>query len=92
MDLKLISADRDLIKTCRGILSGLDRPDWTLSVSAQTDSTKDADLYVWDFTPGERVPVEVSYGSQHLFLVDQEDYQAFRAAVQDPQANILLSR
>jgi signal transduction histidine kinase len=90
MDLRLISSDRDLCRLCREILSSLGRHDWTLSVTQQRDSLIDADLYVWDFAPGLSVPIEKGYGSKHLFLVSQEDFQALQATVGDPEANILL--
>ncbi len=90
MDLRLVTSNRDLGRTCREILTALGGHDWTLSVAEHPESSTVADFYIWDFTPGLVIPAGEGHGSRRLFLVSSEDFQSFHAAIGDPEANILL--
>jgi signal transduction histidine kinase len=91
MDIKLISQDAELLKACREILAEIAPGSWTITAVSPDEADGGAGLFIWDFDPGCPIPVLVlSSPARHLFLVNREDLDTFRAVTHAREANILL--
>jgi signal transduction histidine kinase len=91
MKLELISEDRDLLKMCREALSEISVEYWSFSSVNAGETTPDADLWLWDYTPGATLPDSISQcPSRHLFVVGRQDLAEFRAQVLVTDSHILL--
>lgn len=65
--------------------------DWELEEKEPGGEPGDYDLTIWDYEPNLKLPVHVELEpAKHLFLVNREDLQAFRASSVDAQVGILL--
>jgi signal transduction histidine kinase len=80
--------DLDFYKLCRDVLAEFDRQGVEF---ADEFSDESADLYVWDYSPGMKIPdKEERLISKHLFLVERKDLNEFRNDYPDGQAAVLL--
>jgi len=91
MDIKLVSQDGELLKACREILAEIGPGSWTVTSVAPNEIDSSAGLCIWDFQPSFPIPLHVlGSPAKHLFLVNREDVETFRAATHAREANILL--
>jgi signal transduction histidine kinase len=91
MDLKLISPDRELLKTCRTILAEIEAEALTITAISPDEAIPGDGVCIWDFEPGVPIPEHVvRAATRHLFLVRREDLDAFREITRARDANILL--
>jgi signal transduction histidine kinase len=89
MKIQLASEESELQKLCHDIFSEFSAQEWELQVGYE--ETEDADLYIWDYTPGMTFPAFAgSLPSQHIFLAQRKDVAAFRQTAPFPEATILL--
>lgn len=89
MKLRLISENAETSKTVSDILSSIPSREWDFLTL--TEPEWDADLTLWDYTPG--MPVDPHIASKfcgHLFLVDRRDVDEFRRRLPNWEAYILL--
>ncbi|MBZ5581450.1 MAG: HAMP domain-containing histidine kinase [Acidobacteriia bacterium] len=94
VDVALISDNASIAKACQTTLAELFGHDFTLSAAPARDLSSDADLYIWDFVPGETElllrPSDLEYAQDHLFLVERTDIEQLRELAGSPHLNILL--
>lgn len=92
IQIQLISISSELYKVCCEVVGEFrSSEEWALSQSSDWDAARPADLYIWDYQPGTRIPEAVSgLPSRHLFLVSRALLAAFRANVGYAGANIIL--
>lgn len=93
MTIQLISADEELYRLCREILS--DIPEFghscSLSVISPKEPWREADLHIWDFHPNLALPNHLdNYPLHHLFLVDRRDLTSFQERTGASEGNVLL--
>lgn len=91
MNLELISDDRDLLKLCREVLGDIPGQAWSIALGSPDSISQDADLRLWDYTPGLALPEEVSSSpSRNLFLVARHDVAEFQAHSRVTDNHVLL--
>lgn len=65
--------------------------EWELAERQPGGEIEGFDLTIWDYEPSLEIPARAaSEPSRHLFLVDRDDLEAFRARFGEGQAGILL--
>jgi signal transduction histidine kinase len=91
MNVGLISEDRELLGLCREVLAEIPDNSWSVSpVSGDFDGQL-ADLWLWDYVPGQAVPKTVpTHSSRHLYLVQRQDLDQFRARTGATDSHVLL--
>jgi signal transduction histidine kinase len=92
MNVSLISHNDSLVRLCRETLSELFGKDLNFSVSEVGQDVGHADVYIWDFEPGLRVP-DVAIGPQkqkHLFVVHPGQLNALSEQLPTRDINLLL--
>src|SRR5713226_6350072 len=92
MNVSLISHNDSLVRLCRETLSELFGKDLNFSVSEVGEDVGHADVYIWDFEPGLRVP-DVAMGPQkqkHLFVVHPGQLNALSEQLPKRDINLLL--
>jgi signal transduction histidine kinase len=93
MTIELISADAELYKLCREVVSDSPElgPACALSAVSPDAPWREADLYIWDFLPNLVLPEQVSSNSlRHIFLVDRKDLPVFHACAGVAGSSVLL--
>jgi signal transduction histidine kinase len=89
MRVQISPHNPDFYRLCREVLGELQRPEVELSPEFGEETR--ADLYVWDYTPGLKIPDKAGHSaSKHLFLVHSKDLDEFREEFPIGQAAILL--
>ena len=89
MKVQIAPPNPDLYRLFREVLGGGDRDDVELSPDISEETG--ADLYVWDYSPGLKIPERAARSaSKHLFLVDRKDLNEFRDEFPIGQSAILL--
>ena len=91
MNVGLISKDRELLKLCREVLSDISDKTWSVSPASGDSDGQLADLWLWDYAPGQVLPKTApSHSSRHLFLVQRQDLDEFRAQTGATDTHVLL--
>jgi signal transduction histidine kinase len=91
MNVGLISEDRELLKLCREVLADISDKTWRVSPVSGDSDGRGADLWLWDYTPGQVLPQAVStHSSRHLFLVQRLDLDEFRVQTGTTDTQVLL--
>ncbi len=91
INVRLISTNQDLYVMCRNILAEIPSLEWTVSQSAEYDTTGSADLHIWDYRPGMQFPDSSRWRpSRSLFLVYQAHLSSFRESMGPSGASIIL--
>jgi signal transduction histidine kinase len=90
IEISLVSSDLELKRLLREVLDEIREPQCCLKFANPEDSEPKADLWLWDYEPGDPLPVSGFLASRHLFLVNRKNVAEFREATAPADANILL--
>jgi signal transduction histidine kinase len=91
MNVGLVSEDRELLKLCREVLTDISDNAWSVSPTSGDSDGQSADLWLWDYVPGQALPETLfSQPSRHLFLVQRQDLNDFRALTGTTDTHVLL--
>ena len=91
INIRLVSADQELTKMLREVLDEIREPQCSLAVGAAVDPGHDANLWLWDYEPGNPLPPRSSFrASQCLFLVSLKHLEEFQRSIAPAEVNILL--
>jgi signal transduction histidine kinase len=91
MKVGLVSQDRELLKLCREVMADVSSNSWTVSLSKGDPNQENADLWLWDYFPGQGLPKTLSsQPGRHLFLVQRQDLNDFRALSGTADTHVLL--
>ena len=91
MNVGLISEDRELLKLCREVLAEISDNTWSVAPASGNSDGQIADLWLWDYVPGQALPELVSpNSSRHLFLVQRQDLDEFSARTGATDTQVLL--
>ena len=91
MNVEVISEDRELLKLCREVLADISENTWCVSPVSDDSERQSADLWLWDYVPGQVLPEIVSSQTgRHLFLVQRQNLDEFRAQTGATDTHVLL--
>jgi len=91
MNVGLISEDRELLGLCQEVLADIRDSNWSVSPVSGAFDGQIADLWLWDYVPGQAVPKTVpTHSSRHLYLVQRQDLDQFRAQTGATDSHVLL--
>jgi signal transduction histidine kinase len=91
LTISIISTDPELQALCRQMLADGAGSEWELHPVQPGGVLPESDLTVWDFNSGLTIPERIrSEAYKHLFLVERNDLEPFRARFAHLSAGILL--
>ena len=91
IEIRLVSTDLELKKLLREVVGEIREPQCSFAVADTEDAQPEADLWLWDYEPGNPLPEPGGFlASRHLFLVHMKHLAEFRKAIAPAEANILL--
>ena len=93
MNVGLVSEDHELLKLCREVIADISDDAWSVSPARGDSDGESADLWLWDYLPGQVLPKTLSSNpTRHLFLVQRQDLNEFRTLTGTSDTHVLLSR
>lgn len=91
MEIELISSNPDLYRLWREVLTDLHSPDWRLLQSTDCKTASSADLSIWDYQPGMRLPEgAIGHPYRNLFLLHRAHLAGFQEKMEGTVASIIL--
>jgi signal transduction histidine kinase len=91
MHVEVISEDRELLKLCREVLADISENTWSVSPVSGDSERQHADLWLWDYVPGQVLPkIASTQTGRHLFLVQRQNLDEFRAQTGATDSHVLL--
>jgi signal transduction histidine kinase len=91
MNVGLVSEDHELLKLCREVMADISDDAWSVSPASGDSDGQSADLWLWDYLPGQVLPKTLSSNpARHLFLVQRQDLNDFRTLTGTSDTHVLL--